>query len=274
MKDRIFMPDYDSYNRMLEELGIEDNYINASKTFVRVELSPEDRDPFTNIDEWKLNIDQDIKPDWFNADETKEKMKKQVKEWAKTHLFYNIDGLDVCSGENIYIKDCKNVSIYGNAKVDAIYGNSQVNYISGNAIIGCIRDNAKVDHIDYNVKVNSICGNAIIDIICDNAKVNYICGNTIIDSIWGNAKVNDIYDNAIIEAMYNLSLVNYIHGDAEIRNIFNGSVVRTDDITPWNRINNTKVFDNAIIIDTYRNQIHISKKCRAIQHEMDYNNNH
>ena len=42
LKDRIFMPDYDSHYDMLKELGIEDDFIGASKKFVRVELSPAD----------------------------------------------------------------------------------------------------------------------------------------------------------------------------------------------------------------------------------------
>ena len=44
LKDRIFVPEYDSHTKMLEELGIEDNYFTASKTFVRFELLPKDND--------------------------------------------------------------------------------------------------------------------------------------------------------------------------------------------------------------------------------------
>lgn len=41
LKNRVFVPDYDSHSDMLDELGIKDDMLNASKTFVRVELSPE-----------------------------------------------------------------------------------------------------------------------------------------------------------------------------------------------------------------------------------------
>ena len=37
LKDKIFLPDYDSHDKMLQELEIEDNFTNASKVFVRVE---------------------------------------------------------------------------------------------------------------------------------------------------------------------------------------------------------------------------------------------
>ena len=50
LKDRIFIPDYDSHGKMLEELGIEDTKANAQRLFVRAELSPIDGDVFSPID--------------------------------------------------------------------------------------------------------------------------------------------------------------------------------------------------------------------------------
>ena len=132
LKDRIFMPDYDSHSTMLEELGITDDYLGASKKFVRVELSPENGDVFSNIDEWKLKVDQDIKPDWFSEEEYKPRIVEAVKEWAKKHIHIGVDDLKITEGENHFIKDCKNVEIRNstvtareNSKVTA-WGNSKV----------------------------------------------------------------------------------------------------------------------------------------------------
>ena len=111
LKDRIFMPDYDSHSDMLRELGIEDDYLGGSKKFVRAELSPKDGDVFSDIDGWELTVDQDIVPEWFSAEECKPKMVEAVKEWAKTHIHIGCDGLELIGGENHYIKDCKNVTV-------------------------------------------------------------------------------------------------------------------------------------------------------------------
>lgn len=35
LKDRVFIPDYDSHSDMLDELGIEDTKQNAEKLFIR-----------------------------------------------------------------------------------------------------------------------------------------------------------------------------------------------------------------------------------------------
>ena len=69
LKDRIFMPDYDSHSDMLTELGINDDYLGASKKFVRAELSPENNDIFSDVDSWIFNVDQDITPEWFSEED-------------------------------------------------------------------------------------------------------------------------------------------------------------------------------------------------------------
>ena len=135
LKNRVFISDHDSHSKMLEELGITDDYINASKVFVRAELVPENENVFSNIDDWKLEVDQDITPEWFDEKDCTDRMRKAVKEWAKTHIFIGQNGLKISHGENIFIKDCKNVDICDNATVNYICGNAKVERICGNATV-------------------------------------------------------------------------------------------------------------------------------------------
>ena len=141
LKDRIFMPDYDSHSDMLEELKIKDDYLGASKKFVRAELSPIDGDVFTDVDSWLFKVDQDITPDWFSIDEYKPKMVEAVKGWAKEHIHIGVNSLKIDNGKNHYIKDCTAVQVY-NSTVNA-WGNSTVN-AWGNSTVKA-RDNSTVN---------------------------------------------------------------------------------------------------------------------------------
>ncbi len=125
LKDRIYIAEHDSHQDMLNELKIKDDYLGASKKFVRLELSPADGDPFSDIDTWVLTVDQDIKPEWYSEEEYKPKAIEAVKEWAKTHIFVGINGLKLSEGTNYYIKDCKDVEICDSASVEA-YGSASV----------------------------------------------------------------------------------------------------------------------------------------------------
>ena len=174
LKDRIFMPDYDSHSKMLEELGITDDYINASKVFVRAELAPENGDVFSNIDSWEFSVDQDITPEWFDEKDCAERMRKAAKEWANTHIFVGQNELKISHGENIFIKDCKNVDICGDATV------------------------------------KNICGSATVKNIYDNATVEHICGSaTVISSPytkWSNSASLIISDNATFKDCYSKTI--------------------------------------------------------------------
>ena len=192
LKDRIFMPDYDSHSEMLEELKITDDYFNASKVFVRAELTPENGDAFSDIDGWKFSVDQDITPEWFDEKDCAERMRNTVKEWAKTHIFIGQNDLKISHGENIFIKDCKNVDICDNATVKSICGNTTVEYIYG------------------NTTVKNICGKATVNNICDNVTVESICGNaTVISSSyskWNNSASPIISDNATFKDCYSRTI--------------------------------------------------------------------
>ena len=124
LKDRVFVPDYDSHTDMLEELGIADTRANAERLFVRAELIPRNYDIFSDISEWRFNVDQDITPDWFVAEYEKERMIEAVKAWAKNRIFVGVDGLTLRDGKSFYIKNCENVSCE-NSTVTA-WGNSTV----------------------------------------------------------------------------------------------------------------------------------------------------
>ena len=220
LKDRIFMPDYDSHSKMLEELKITDDYFNASKVFVRAELSPENGDVFSDIDGWEFSVDQDITPEWFDEKDCTERMRNTVKEWAKTHIFIGQNDLKISHGENIFIKDCEDVDIYDNATVE---------YIRGKATVENIRGKATVKYI---------CGNATVDYICDNATVKNICDNVTVKYIRDNVTVKNIY------------------GKATVKNIYGNAMVISSSYSKWNNSASLIISDNATFKDCYSRTIY------------------
>ena len=267
LKDRIFMPDYDSHSKMLEELGITDDYFNASKVFVRAELSPQNGDVFSDIDGWKFSVDQDITPEWFDEKDCTERMRKAVKEWAKTHIFIGQNGLKISHGENIFIKDCKNVNICDNATVENICGSATVENICGSATVKNIYDNATVEYISDNATVKNIYDNATVEYICDNATVENICGsatvkyirgNATVKYIRGNATVKNIHDSATVERIYGNATVNYICDNATVNYICDNTTVENiyGNATVKNICDNTTVeniYGNATVNYIYGN---------------------
>ena len=139
LKDRIYCPDHDHHQQMLKELGIEDNYLGASKTFVRVELSPANDDITIPVDEWKINVDQDITPEWFDVDEYRERIYETVKAWAAEHI-HTSGVVEIRAGTH-WACDSATVKAWGSATVfDSTYWALRVTpVLSDNATYKCNR---------------------------------------------------------------------------------------------------------------------------------------
>ena len=238
LKNRIFVPDYDSHTKMLEELGIEDDYLNASKTFVRVELSPKNGDVFSDIDTWELNVDQDIIPDWFDKETYKPQIVDAIKGWAKDSIHIGIDNLEISAGEIHYIKDCTNVTICGYAKAN-ICGSSTVKNICGYSTVN-ICDSATVEYICGYATVKNICGSSTVKNIYGYSTVN-ICDSATVEYIYGYAKVN-ICDSATVENICGYAKAN-ICGSSTVKNIYGYATVNICDSATVKNIRDSATVD-------------------------------
>ena len=253
LKDRIFMPDYDSHSTMLDELGINDDYLGASKKFVRVELSPADGDVFTDIDGWELTVDQDIRPEWFSEDEYKPKMVAAVKEWAKTHIHIGVDGLKITAGENYYIKNCKNVEVI-NSTVTA-RGNSTVTARENSTVTArenstvTARENSTVTawgNSTVTAKGNSTVtawGNSTVT-AWENSTVTAWENSTV--TAWGNSTVT-AWGNSTVTARENSTVT-----------ARENSTVKNDTLWNWHKKDTLVLCDNATFKDVIEKVIYQS----------------
>ena len=162
LKDRVFIPDYNSHTDMLAELGISDTRQNAERLFIRAELLPPDGDVFAPVEEWRFHVDQDILPDWYVEQVDKDRMISAVKEWAKDHIHVGVDGLRISQGSDHYIKDCKNVIVCGNASISEVYDNASISEVCGSA------------------SISKVCGSASISKVCGNASISEVKGQAFI----------------------------------------------------------------------------------------------
>ena len=124
LKDRVFCPDYNSHQSMLEELGIEDNYLHADKTFVRVEFTPPNNKSLIEpLDRWTLKVDQDVIPEWWDEKADRQRVEEAVETWRKGHVFTG--GKHIVTTGTVYAYGDAEVQVYNSAKVEA-YGSAKV----------------------------------------------------------------------------------------------------------------------------------------------------
>ena len=263
LKNRVFVPEYDSHTEMLEELGIKDDYLNASKTFVRAELSPANGDVFSDIDTWKLTVDQDITPKWYDEDTYKPQVVEAVKAWAKDHIHIGVDGLKIATGRNHYIKNCKDVQIYGSATVKHICGSATVENIYDSATVECIRGSATVENIYDSATVECIRGSATVENIYDSATVEYICDSATVEYICGSATVENIYDSATVKHICGSATVKHICGNATVETV-KGTAVIIGSEYGWNKKDTLILTENATFKDCQSKTIYQSGNWKLV----------
>ena len=175
LKDRVYCPDYDSHQDMLEKLGINDDYLGASKTFVRVELTPPNsmRSLMDPLDRWTLRVDQDVTPEWWDERADRQRVEEAVEEWRREHVF--AEGEHSISAGIVYALGNATVKAYDSAKVEAC----------GSATVTAF-DSATV--YAFGSATVKACGSATVK-ACGSAKVE----------AWGSATVKAC-DSAKVKA--------------------------------------------------------------------------
>lgn len=132
LQDKVFITERNNYTDMLKELNVEDSYENKKDIFIKAKLIPENGDMFSGIDTWRINIEQDIFPEWYQEEFDKARALESMKIWSKKYIHVNESDLIINKGFH-YLKDCKNINVKGKAKISVI-GYSSVN-ASGNSTI-------------------------------------------------------------------------------------------------------------------------------------------
>ena len=200
LKDRVFCPDYNSHQQMLEELGIEDDYLHASKTFVRVEFTPPDntKSLIEPLDRWTLEVDQDIVPEWWDEKADRQRVEEAVEIWRKGHVFTG--GKHIVTTGTVYAYGDAEVHVYNDATVAAYdstivtaCGSAKV-YAFGKTTVETV-SNVPVEAYGYaTVKAY---GNAKVE-ASDHATVK----------AYSNAEVK-AHDNAKVEAYNSVAVKAY-----------------------------------------------------------------
>ena len=152
----------ESHSDLLESLGIEDTHMNATKTFVRAELIPKDDNKYTDINEWKYRVDQDIVPDWYEKDperyeqEFRDAITKYMKEYIEKRNIFS-----VCGYNWIPIKEDENGTYY---LMDGNFENSEFGK-TNNYADSYIRKN--LNESDLIKQLKEMFGNELVPIKTD-----------------------------------------------------------------------------------------------------------
>ncbi len=140
LKDRVFCPNHDSHEDMINETGMEHGPMREN--FVRVEITPPDDDLTIPVDKWEYKVDQDYLPEWYVEEVDRPRCFDALKAWAVKHILVGQDVPEVKQGEFVVLINCSTGIVKGTVKevlcggtVQKVWGGGTVQKVLGGGTV-------------------------------------------------------------------------------------------------------------------------------------------
>ena len=181
-----------SHSDLLDNLGIKDNYLNASKTFVRAELIPDNdewwRNPEEEPEAWSFIVDQDITPDWFDREEHEKLFREAVAEWWKEHVIVDQKIEELSSGY-YKLKRCEVKKLLGDVVV--LLESSQVGTMWDSSQVGEMRDSSRVGTMWDSSRVGTMWDSSQVGTMWDSSQVGTMWDSSQVGTMLGSSTARD-----------------------------------------------------------------------------------
>jgi hypothetical protein len=216
-----------SHEDIIRLFNINDNQINC-ENHVKVEFAPDDITDSADIEKYKLTVDEESTPEWF--EKHREYVISRLKDIVSKRIITSDQKL--LTGGLYAVKNCKidkvlcaqiiymqastinemwkNSTInemWGNSTVNAMTDNSTVNEMWDNSTVNTMRDNSTINEMRDNSTINTMRDNSTINEMRDNSTVNAMRENSTINEMWDNSTVNEMWKNSTINEMRDNSTV-------------------------------------------------------------------
>ena len=210
--------DNESHSDLLESLGIKDDYIGASKTFVRAELVPKKDDewwidPAEKPEKWVFVVDQDIIPDWFDKETHEKEFRESVCDWWRKHVLVDKKLEELKTG--FYrLKRCEVKKLLndvrvmlGSSQVGEMWGSSQVGVMWGSSQVGEMLDSSQVGEMWDSSQVGEMLGSSQVGEMLGSSQVGKMCGSSQVGVMLGSSQVGEMLDSSTARDFKNYPVI-------------------------------------------------------------------
>jgi hypothetical protein len=201
-----------SHEDIIRLFNINDKQVRC-ENHVKVEFSPDVESDFADIEKYKLNVDEDSTPEWF--ENHREYITTRLKEIVSKRIITSDQ--KILTGGLYVVKNCKidkvicaqiiymqasNINnMWENSQVNNMWENSQVNNMWGNSQVNDMWENSQVNVMWGNSQVNNMWENSQVNNMWENSQVNVMRGNSQVNVMWGNSQVNVMWENSQVNVM-------------------------------------------------------------------------
>jgi len=201
LKDKVFCPNYDSHEDMINETGMEHGPMREN--FVRVEITPPDDDLTVPIDKWEYKVDQDYLPEWYVEEVDKPRCFDALKAWAVKHILVGQDVPEVKQGEFVVLVNCNTGIVKGTVQkvwggtVQKVWDGGTVQKVWDGGTVQEVRDGGTVQEVRDGGTVQEVRGGGTVQEVWGGGTVQEVLGGTVQKVLGGT--VQEVWDVGTVQ---------------------------------------------------------------------------
>ncbi len=170
----------ESHEDIIEHFKLNEKNVRDEITLVRVEITPPGNNFAVPLKKWRYQLDQDLRPEWYDEKEVERAARKELKEWLAAKVVLPGQKREV-------IEKGKHVAImFG--EVGVMRGSSQVGEMRGSSQVGVMR------------------GNSQVGVMRGSSQVGVMWGSSQVGVMWGNSQVGVMWESSQVGVMWESSL--------------------------------------------------------------------
>ena len=204
LKDKVFCPNYDSHEDMINETGMEHGPMREN--FVRVEITPPDDDLTVPIDKWEYKVDQDYLPEWYVEEVDKPRCFDALKAWAVKHILIGQEVPEVKQDEFVMLVNCNTGIVKGT--VQEVWGGT-VQKVWDGGTVQEVRDGGTVQEV------------------WDGGTVQKVRGGTV-QEVWAGGTVQKVWDGGTVQKVRAGGTVQKVRAGGTVQKQTGGIVIYAD----------------------------------------------
>ena len=194
LKDKVFCPNYDSHEEMINETGMEHGPMREN--YVRVEITPPDDDLTAPIDKWEYKVDQDYLPEWYVEEVDRPRCFDALKAWAVKHILIGQDVPEVKQGEFVVLINCSTGIVKGT--VQKVWGGTVQEVWSGT--VQEVRDGGTVQEVRDGGTVQKVWSGGTVQKVWSGGTVQEVWSGGTVQKVWGGGIVQKQTGGIVIYA--------------------------------------------------------------------------
>jgi len=199
--------------------------------FARVEFKPTTMDDADKPDTYRLQIDEERCPEWFD-EEMKELVSDRMRNYIKSIIIKNdvcllIGGQFILSGKATIgtAKNCIITAMLDSSNVGVMRGSSNVGEMRGSSNVGEMRDSSKVGEMLDSSKVGEMLGSSKVGVMLGSSNVGVMWDSSNVGVMRGSSNVGEMLGSSKVGVMRGSSNVGEMLGSSKVVEMLGSSKV-------------------------------------------------